>query len=131
MKDVGLLIGRLAVAPMFLVAGWGKLMSFPPAFVVTQAERAGLPYPTAVAAGATALELVAPVLLVLGVLTRWSAAALALFTAAATWMAHRWWLYPEAQQALQQSLALKNLAVFGLLVLVMLAGSGRYALRRD
>jgi putative oxidoreductase len=131
MSDLGLLIGRLAVAPMFLVAGWAKLTSFPPAFVVNQVERAGLPFPTAVAGGVTALELVAPVLLVLGVLTRWSAAALALFTIAATWMAHRWWLYPEAQQGLQQILALKNVAVCGLLLLIMIAGSGRYALRRD
>ncbi len=130
-KDLGLLIARLMVAPMFLVAGWRKLMEFPPRNVIMLLEREGLPYPMLLAAGAVALELIGTMLLVLGVLTRWMAAGLALFTLWATWIAHRWWTYPEAQQALQTSIALKNMAVAGLLLLIALAGSGRFALRRD
>lgn len=131
MSDLGLLIGRLAVAPMFLLAGWGKL-GWPPGAGITGLLAAkGFPLPGVVAAGVVALEIVAPILLVIGVLTRWAAAGLAVFTLATIFVVHAWWTYPEAQQSLQQILALKNLAVAGLLVLLVLAGSGRYALRRD
>lgn len=129
--DLGLLLARLAVAPMFLVAGWRKLTGWPPRQVIALLQREDLPYPTLLAAGTVALELAAPVLLILGVLTRWAAAALALFTLWATWIAHRWWTFPPAEQVLQTGIALKNVAVAGLLVLLALAGSGRYALRRD
>jgi len=129
--DLGLLLARLAVAPMFLIAGLGKLIGWPPQQVIALLQREDLPYPTVLAAGVVATELLAPTLLVLGVLTRWSALALAIFTLWATWIAHRWWTFPAAEQALQSSIALKNLAVAGLLFLLALAGSGRFALRRD
>lgn len=131
MSDLGLLIGRLAVAPMFLVAGWGKL-GWPPGAGITGLIAAkGFPLPGLVAAGVTALEIIAPILLILGILTRWAAAGLALFTLATIVVVHAWWTYPEAQQAAQLTTALKNLAIAGLLVLLVLTGSGRYALRRD
>jgi putative oxidoreductase len=131
MSDLGLLIGRLAVAPMFLVAGWGKL-GWPPGAGITGLLAAkGFPLPGVVAAGVVALEIVAPILLVIGVLTRWAAAGLAVFTLSTIFVVHAWWTYPEAQQAAQLTTALKNLAVAGLLTLIVLAGSGRYALRRD
>lgn len=131
MSDLGLLIGRLAVAPMFLDAGWGKL-GWPPGAGITGLLAAkGFPLPGLVAAGVTALEIVAPILLIVGVLTRWAATGLALFTLSTIFVVHTWWTYPEAQQSLQQVLALKNLAIAGLLVLIVLSGSGRYALKRD
>lgn len=129
--DLGLLIARLAAAPMFLVAGWRKLTGWPPDQVIALLHREGLPYPTLLAAGTVALELLAPALLVFGVLSRWAAGALAIFTLWATWIAHRWWTFPPAEQVLQTGIALKNLAVAGLLILIALAGSGRFALRRD
>ncbi len=129
--DVGLLIARLAAAPMFFVAGWRKITGWPPDQVIALLHREGLPYPTLLAAGTVALELLAPALLVLGVLSRWAAGALAIFTLWATWIAHRWWTFPPAEQVLQTGIALKNLAVAGLLIVIALAGSGRFALRRD
>lgn len=130
MSDLALLIARLAVAPMFLLAGWAKLAAWPPG-IVAVLEREGFPAPLLVAALVVALELLAPVLLVLGVFTRWAAAALAVFTLWATWIAHRWWTFAAAAQALQQQTALRNLAIAGLLIAIALSGSGRYALRRD
>lgn len=131
MSDFGLLIGRLAVAPMFLLAGWNKL-GWPPGAGITGLLAAkGIPLPEVAAAIAVAIEIVAPILLVLGVLTRWAAWVLALFTLGTIWIAHAWWMFPQAQQAAQLGVALKNLAVAGLLVTVAMAGSGRYALRRD
>jgi putative oxidoreductase len=131
MSDLGLLIGRLAVSPMFLLAGWNKL-GWPPGAGITGLLAArGIPLPELAAAGAVAIEIIAPILLILGVLTRWAAWALALFTLGTIWIAHAWWTYPEVQQAAQLGVALKNLAVAGLLVTLAMAGSGRYALRRD
>ncbi|GIX10534.1 DoxX family protein [Elioraea sp.] len=131
MSDLGLLIGRLAVAPMFLLAGWNKL-GWPPGAGITGLLAAkGFPLPGLVAAAVVALEIVAPILLIIGVLTRWAAAGLAIFTLATIFVAHAWWTYPAAQQAAQLGAAMKNLAIAGLLVPLVLAGSGRYALKRD
>jgi putative oxidoreductase len=131
MSDLGLLIGRLLVAPMFLLAGWGKLGWPPGAGIAGMLAAKGFPMPGLLAAGVTALEIVAPILLIIGVLTRWAAAGLALFTLSTIVVVHTWWTYPEAQQGLQQIMALKNLAIAGLLILLVLTGSGRFALKRD
>lgn len=131
MSDLGLLIGRLLVAPMFLVGAWGKLGWPPGAGIAGLLAAKGIPFPGLAAAAGTIVELVAPILLIVGILTRWAAASLAAFTLAATWLVHRWWTLPVEQQGLQQILALKNLAIIGLLVLIVLAGSGRFALKRD
>jgi putative oxidoreductase len=130
MSDLGLFIARCAVAPMFLLAGWAKLAAWPPG-IIGVLQREGFPAPTLVAAGVMGLEILAPILLVLGVFTRWAAAALAIFTLWATWIAHRWWTFAEAAQTLQQQTALRNIAIAGLLVAIALSGSGRFALRRD
>jgi putative oxidoreductase len=131
MSDLALLIGRVAVAPMFLVAGWNKL-GWPPGAGITGLLAAkGIPLPEVAAGVAVAIEIVAPILLVIGVLTRWAALVLALFTLGTIWIAHAWWTFPASQQAAQLGVALKNLAVAGLLLTLALSGSGRYALRRD
>jgi putative oxidoreductase len=130
MSDLGLFIARAAVAPMFLIAGWAKLSSWPPG-IIAVLQREGFPAPTLVGAGVVALEIIGPILLVIGLFTRWTAAALAIFTLWATWIAHRWWTFAEAAQALQQQTALRNIAIAGLLIAIALSGSGRYALRRD
>jgi putative oxidoreductase len=115
---------------MFLIAGWAKLSSWPPG-IIAVLQREGFPAPTLVGAGVVALEIIGPILLVIGLFTRWTAAALAIFTLWATWIAHRWWTFAEAAQALQQQTALRNIAIAGLLIAIALSGSGRYALRRD
>jgi putative oxidoreductase len=68
--------------------------------------------------------------LIVGYKTRWAAAALALFTVAAAVLFHNYWAMPAAQQMMQQILFLKNLAITGGLLMLMIAGPGAWSLDR-
>jgi len=46
----------------------------------------------------------------------------------ATFSSHRYWNYPEAQQANQNSHFWKNISMTGGIVLLFITGAGRYAL---
>lgn len=119
-----LLFARLAIAPLFLYSGIGKLM----AFSVTAGRLGGADGIGAVlAAGAAAIELGCSVALVLGLFARQAAVALFLFTIAATLMFHNFWAAPEAQVVTQTINFLKNLGLLGLLALIAFYGAGSLA----
>lgn len=119
-----LLFARLAVAPLFLYSGTGKLM----AFSATAGRLGGADGIGAVlAAGAIAVELGCGFALVLGLFARPAAVVLFLFTIAATLMFHNFWAAPEAQVVTQTINFLKNLGLLGALALIACYGAGSYA----
>jgi putative oxidoreductase len=119
-----LLFARLAIAPLFLYSGIGKLM----AFSATAGRLGGADGIGAVlAGGATAVELGCGVALVLGLFARQAAVILFLFTIAATLMFHNFWAAPEAQIVTQTINFLKNLGLLGALALIAAYGPGSYA----
>ena len=77
---------------------------------------------------AVAIEVLGPIALILGVFPRISALLLIAFVIAATGLAHRFWEYPDAQQANQMNHFLKNIAVIGGLLFYYVAGAGAWAL---
>ncbi|PDT79117.1 DoxX family protein [Bradyrhizobium sp. C9] len=119
-----LLFARLAIAPLFLYSGIGKLM----AFSATAGRLGGADGIGAVlAAGATAVELGCGIALLLGLLARPAAVILFLFTIAATLMFHNFWTAPEAQVVTQTINFLKNLGLLGALAMIAVYGPGSYA----
>ncbi|WP_338831373.1 DoxX family protein [Bradyrhizobium sp. 27S5] len=119
-----LLFARLAIAPLFLYSGIGKLM----AFSATAGRLGGADGIGAVlAASATAVELGCGIALVLGLFARQAAIVLFLFTIAATLMFHNFWAAPEAQVVTQTINFLKNLGLLGALALIAVYGPGSYA----
>ena len=120
-----LLFARLAIAPLYLYSGIGKVMAF--------STTAGRLYGGAdgfgavLAAGAVAVELGCGAALLLGLFARQAAVALICFTIAATLMFHNFWAAPEAQMVTQTINFLKNLGLIGGLALVACHGAGRYA----
>lgn len=128
MRDVCLLVARLLIAPMFFMSGLSKAMEWPG--VVDAVASQGIPMPLVAGALATAVEIAGAVLIVLGLLTRWAALALAAFTAVASYYFHAFWAMPEAEQGMQQIMFMKNVAVIGGLLALAGAGPGRIALGR-
>lgn len=119
-----LLFARLAIAPLFLYSGVGKLM----AFSATAGRLGGADGVGALlAGGATAIELGCGVALVLGLFARQAAIVLFLFTIAATLMFHNFWAAPEAQVVTQTINFLKNLGLLGALAMIAVYGPGSYA----
>jgi putative oxidoreductase len=123
------LVGRILLAAMFVVSGYGKIG---PGFAGTVGyiNSVGLPLPQALAVAAIILELVAGIALIVGFKTRWAALALALFCLATAFLFHNYWAMPAAQQAMQQILFMKDLAIAGGLLLLAVAGPGAWSLDR-
>ncbi len=118
------LIGRLALGAIFLLSVTGKLTNWGG----TVAHAAAKGVPEVLLAGATALELVGVVLLLVGFKTRWGAAALVVFLVPVTLVFHNFWAVqgPAHQQQLVEFL--KNVAIAGGLLVEFVAGPGAFNL---
>jgi putative oxidoreductase len=123
------LAGRILLAAIFLVAGYGKLMAF--AGTSGYFAKLGFPAPDVMTVLAIAVELGGALLLIAGWHARWAAWALILFVAIATFAAHRFWEFDASQYRNQMNHFLKNLALIGGLLFVVAFGPGRMAVDKS
>jgi putative oxidoreductase len=119
------LIGRVLLALMFIVSGYGKITNI--GGTAGYIASVGLPMPQVLAIAAIIIELAAGIALVVGFKARWAAFALAVFTVVAAVYFHNFWAMPPEKQMLQQILFLKNLAITGGLLFVMAFGPGAWS----
>lgn len=123
--DFWLLVGRVLLGSLFLGGGWSKLMNMAGAQAYLTALKA--PMPELLVYLSVSTEFVIGVLLVLGLATRYAAALTMLFLIVATALAHRYWEYPAPAQVGQYTNFVKNIAIFGAMFYVFVAGPGRYS----
>ena len=124
-SDLALLIGRVALAAVFIPAGFSKLTNI--AGFAAGLEKRGLPLADVLAPLGAAIEFFAGIAVLIGLQTRAAAALMILFTVAATLIAHRFWEFDGAARATQQSAFFKNLAIVGGYLVLMVSGGGRYS----
>lgn len=120
------LVGRVLIAALFLPAGISKLTGFEG--TVGYISSAGVPLPALAAALAAAVEIIGGAAVLLGYRTRIAAAALALFTVAASVLFHAYWAAPADQAMVQSLLFFKNLAIVGGLMVLAANSTGRWRL---
>ena len=125
-QDFLILCGRILMGWIFLQSGWRKLMDIP-GFVKTMPRR---DLPEFLGYVAPPVEFIGGICLLLGLATRYASLVMLLFVIIATFSSHRYWAYPEAQQANQSSHFWKNMAMKGGLLFLFITGAGRYALDR-
>ena len=118
--------GRALMAALFLVAGVRKIMFYAPQ--VAYFTKLGFPAPEFFTILAIVIEVGGGLALLIGWKTRWTAWLLALFVLIATFMAHRFWEFPDAAYVAQMNNFLKNLAIIGGLMFVASFGPGRLAM---
>lgn len=111
------------VGLLFLVAGYSKIGGFD--YVAGWMASMGLPAASFLLVLTIALEIVAGLMLIVGIKTRWAALALIAFTIPTTLIFHAFWSVDAAQFAEQQTAFLKNLAIIG--ALLMIAAQARVA----
>ena len=122
----GPLTGRILIALIFVVAGLGKINGFEG--TVGYIASKGLPLPQVAAIGAIIVELVGGIMLVLGWKTRWAAAAIFVFTGLAAVIFHDFWAVSQDQVQNEMIQFMKNLAIMGGLIFVIIHGAGALSL---
>ncbi|MDQ3188160.1 MAG: DoxX family protein [Pseudomonadota bacterium] len=120
------LIGRILLAVIFLVSGFGKINGFEG--LIGAIASKGFPAAQVFAVATIVIELGAGLMLVFGWKARWAALLLAGFTAIVTMFFHNFWALPEAQKMMELIQFLKNLALIGGLLMVMAFGPGRLSI---
>lgn len=114
---------RILLSLMFALSGVDKIAHAEAA--AGYMASAGLPGWPALALATGLFEVVAAFALAVGWHTRWAALGLALFTVAANLLFHRYWALAPDQQAMQQLMFTKNLAVAGGMLIVAAFGAGQ------
>lgn len=125
----GPLAGRILLAAIFVLSGVGKIPGFDG--TVGHIAARGLPLPQLAAVATIAIELGGGLMLAVGWKARTAAAALFAFTALASLVFHPFWGMPSEQAELQRIMFLKNLAIMGGLLYVVVYGSGPIAASDD
>ncbi|MEP6655635.1 MAG: DoxX family protein [Betaproteobacteria bacterium] len=125
-QDLIALIGRIAVAILFVTSGWGKMMDFggTAGFIASN----GIPLPQVATAITIVEELGLGLAIALGWQTRYAAAVIALWLIPTTFLFHNFWSAPADQVMMQQINFMKNVSIFGAMLLLMAFGPGRYSL---
>lgn len=114
--------GRVFLALIFVVSALNKLMNWDqPAAAIADK---GLTPASLFLAGAIALELVGGILLLTGLYTRIGVLLLMAFLIPTTLIMHDFWALEGAERQLQATNFLKNLSIFGGLLIVLGVGAG-------
>lgn len=126
------LVGRVLLAVIFVVGGWGKLFSV--SGTAGYIASKGLPFAELLAIAAVVIELGGGILLILGWQTRWIGLILFLFVLIITPLFHNFWAFDAVQQAAQYGAQkinfLKNLAIMGGMLYVVAFGGGPLSVSR-
>ena len=122
-QSVGLLVGRVLLAYIFVLAGWGKMFKF--AGTAGYMASKGMPVPEFFLVCAILVEFVGGLMLAVGWKARWAATALFLFIIPTTLIFHPMWADPAQTINFQ-----KNLAIMGGMLFVAFMGPGKLSLDR-
>jgi putative oxidoreductase len=127
-RDWAALLGRILLAGMFVLSGYGKIVGF--AGTVGNIANKGLPMAEVLAAIAILIEVGAGLAILFGWKTRWAALAFMVFLIVITPIFHNFWTVPPEQVMAQQINFMKNVSIFGGMMLLFAFGPGRYSLDR-
>ena len=112
-------IGRLLLSALFLIEGFGKISN--QENVIKYMEDYGVPERLFVPA--TVLEILFPLLLIVGYKTKWAASVMALFTFTVAIIFHT-----DFSEGMQMIFFLKDLAIAGGFMIVLVYGPGKISL---
>ena len=127
-RDEILLIARVLLVALFVLFGWSKLTGFSGTIAYMAAENA--PLPTVAAVIAVVMELLVGMAIAVGFYTRPLAYLLVLYTLATAFIGHHYWTMPDAERMANMINFYKNLSIAGGLLLLCIAGPGKYSLDR-
>jgi len=125
-RDGLLLLARLLLMVLFVIFGWYKITGF--SATVAYMGSVGIPMPTVVASIAVFLEFVVGLSIVVGFYTRPLALLLGFYTLAAAVIGHQFWHMVDPERIGTMINFYKNVSISGGLLLLCVAGPGKYSL---
>lgn len=120
-KALAILIGRILLALIFIMSGTGKIGNF--AGTAQNMANHGMPNTTFFLVGAICFELVGSITVMLGYFIRFGAVLLLIFLIPTTLIFHNIFVDPKMMTHF-----MKNVSIFGGLLVLLSAGAGRYSL---
>ncbi|HEY3179277.1 MAG TPA: DoxX family protein [Casimicrobiaceae bacterium] len=124
-KDSAALVGRVALALIFVMSGVEKLTDF--GGTVSMIADKNVPLPAVAAAIAAVIELGGGLAIVAGWRTRWAALALAVFLIVISPIFHNFWAMQGEEQMMNQAMFMKNVSMLGGFLLLYAFGPGKYS----
>ncbi len=128
-KDIAALVGRVLLALMFVIAGYGKITGYDG--TAGWMTAAGMPMVGVLLPLSILVELGGGIALIVGWKARWAALALAAFTLLASLTFHNFWAMTGDAVMTNTLFFLKNIAVIGGMLMVFAFGPGRYSIDRE
>jgi putative oxidoreductase len=128
-EDAGLLIGRVMLAVLYLPFGLEKAANW--GNTVTMMRSLHAPAPFLATIIAVFCETFIPLLIIIGFQTRLLSVVMILYTAGATFLAHRFWQVPSAEFMEAEINFFKNIAIMGGFLLLAVSGPGRFSIDKD
>ena len=120
-------LGRLLFSAIFIFNGVNHFVNGEA--VVGYARGAGLPSPALAVYGSGVVLLVGGLCILLGVLTRIAAIAIAAFLIVSALMVHHFWALPPERAQMEMILFSKNISMAGGALLLAYFGPGPYSIR--
>ncbi len=121
----GSIVGRILLAAIFIVAGMNKLLNF--GGTAADMESAGLPMVEVLLVATIVIELGGGLMIALGWNARWAALAIFLFIIPVTLIFHDFWTVEGQEMQNQLNHFMKNLAIMGGMLYVIIMGTGPYS----
>jgi putative oxidoreductase len=124
-KDWVALVGRILLAGIFVISGFGKITGFEG--TAGEIASKGLPLPQVLTVIAILIEFGGGLAIVVGWKTRWAALAFIVFMIVITPIFHGYWAAPPDEVMNQQINFMKNVSILGGSLLLFAFGPGRYS----
>jgi putative oxidoreductase len=121
-ENFGPLLGRILIALIFLLSGFGKITGF--AGTAGYMASKGVPMVDVLLAITIVIELGGALLIIAGFRARLAAVALFLWMIPVTFIFHNFWAAPADQAMIQQIMFMKNLSIMGAMLYIAAFGSG-------
>ena len=112
-------IGRLFLSALFLIEGFGKI-SMQEEVIIYMEDYS---VPGILFLPALIVEILFPLLLIVGYKTKWTASIMALFTFAVAIIFHT-----DFGEGIQMTMFLKDLAIAGGFLIIFIRGAGKYSI---
>jgi putative oxidoreductase len=129
LQPLGLLVGRVLLALIFIIAGFGKLTSFSGTAAYMTSH--GIPAAQVFLIPTILIELGGGISLAIGFKARWAAFAIFLFIIPTSLIFHAFWAADPAHVQMQMIQFQKNLAIMGGMLYVVVNGAGPWSVDRS